>query len=276
MSADPIAVIEDIRFSYGRREGVLALDGVSLELERGSVLGLIGGNGSGKTTLARHLNGLLRPSTGRVMVEGLDTARHDVRVLARHVGYVFQNPSHQLFARTVAEELAFGPRNLECSPEEVDGRVGAAAETLGLTDVLQAHPRRLPFPLRKLVAIAAVLTMRPSLLVLDEATIGQDDRMARRIADLIHELRDGGTTVVCATHDLALVAGVADRLVVLRDGRVVADDTPRTVLSDRALMAATGLTPPQITQLSLSMPDRVGRPAALSIDELVAEVRAAS
>ena len=272
----PIAVIEDVRFRYGGRDGVLALDGVSLEVARGSVLGLVGQNGSGKTTLARHLNGLLRPSSGRVVVEGLDTNRHDVRTMARHVGYVFQNPSHQLFARTVADELAFGPRNLGCPPGEVDTRIAAVADALELTDVLGAHPRRLPFPLRKLVGIASVLTMRPSLLVIDEPTTGQDHRAARRIADLIRGLRDGGTTVVCASHDLALVADVADRIVALSDGQVVADGSPRDVLSDRELVATTGLTPPQITELSLAMPDRAGRPGALSIGELVAEVRAGS
>lgn len=270
----PVVSIDDLRFVY-REGGIVALDGVSLEVARGSVVGVAGQNGSGKTTLTKHLNGLLRPTSGRVLVEGLDTARHPVRTLARHVGYVFQNPNHQLFARTVADELAFGPRNLGCTSDEVEARVAAVSAAFDLDSVLGTHPYRLPFPLRKLVSIASVLTMRPSVVVLDEPTNGQDHRTARRIADLIAGLRDGGTTVMCVSHDMLLVAGVVDRLIVLRDGRVVADGTPRQVLSDRELIASTRLSPPQITELSLAIPGRGDRSGALSIAELLDEFRTA-
>ena len=272
--AGPIVAVQDVRFAYGT--GVVALDGVSLEVERESVVGLIGANGSGKTTLGKHLNGLLRPSSGRVIVDGVDTSRRSIQALARTVGFVFQNPGHQLFARTVADELAYGPRNLGISPEEVDARVGSVAAALGLHDVLTTSPHRLPFPVRKLVGIASVLTMRPRVLVLDEPTTGQDERTTRRIAELIGRQRADGTTVVCASHDLSLVAAVADRVVVLRDGTVVADGPPRSVIADGEAMAAAGLTPPQITELSLAMPGRAGRPGALSVHELVEEVRASS
>ncbi len=272
--AGPIVAVQDVRFAYGT--GVVALDGVSLEVERKSVVGLIGANGSGKTTLGKHLNGLLRPSSGRVIVDGVDTSRRSIQALARSVGFVFQNPGHQLFARTVADELAYGPRNLGISPEEVDARVGSVAAALGLHDVLTTSPHRLPFPVRKLVGIASVLTMRPRILVLDEPTTGQDERTTRRIAELIGRQRADGTTVVCASHDLSLVAAVADRVVVLRDGTVVADGPPRSVIADGEAMAAAGLTPPQITELSLAMPGRAGRPGALSVHELVEEVRASS
>ena len=269
-----VVAIEDVRFSYPG--GARALDGVSLEIARGTGLGVVGQNGSGKTTLAKHLNGLLRPTAGRVVVEGLDTARHPVRALARHVGYVFQNPGHQLFARTVAAELAFGPRNLGVAPDEIDARVASVAETLQLADVLTVHPYRLPLPIRKLVTIASVLTMRPSVLVLDEPTTGQDHRTSRRITEVIDRVRAGGTTVVCVTHDMTLLAAISDRAVVLHDGRIAADESPRAVLSDRALMAATRLRPPQVTELSLGMPGRGDRPGALSVGELVDEIRSAS
>ena len=146
----------------------------------------------------------------------------------------------------------------------------------GLHDVLTTSPHRLPFPVRKLVGIASVLTMRPRVLVLDEPTTGQDVRTTRRIAELIGRQRAAGTTVVCASHDLSLVAAVADRVVVLRGGTVVADGPPRSVIADGEAMAAAGLTPPQITELSLAMPGRAGRPGALSVHELVEEVRASS
>ena len=179
----------------------------------------MGQNGSGKTTLAKHLNGLLRPTSGRVVVTGLDTTGHPVRELARHVGYVFQNPGHQLFARTVAEELAIGPRNLGVAADEIDDRIASVTETLQLTDVLPMHPYRLPLPMRKLVTIASVLTMRPSVLVLDEPTTGQDHRTSRRITEVIDAVRAGGTTIVCVTHDMSLLAAVSDRVVVLHEGR---------------------------------------------------------
>ncbi len=270
----PIVAVDGVRFAY--ETGVVALDGVSFEIGRGSVVGLIGANGSGKTTLGKHLNGLLRPWSGRVVVDGVDTSRQSIQTLARTVGYVFQNPGHQLFARTVADELAYGPRNLGIPPDEVDARVRAVAAALRLADVLGTSPHRLPFPLRKLVGIASVLTMRPRVLVLDEPTTGQDERTVRSIAELIGQQRTAGTTVVCASHDLSLVAAVADRVVVLRDGAMVADGPPRSVIADPEAMAAAGLTPPQITELSLAMPGRAGRPGALSVHELVDEVRASS
>jgi energy-coupling factor transporter ATP-binding protein EcfA2 len=275
MTDEPAVIsLKDVRYAYPGT-GAAALDGVSLEIRRGSLVGFVGQNGSGKTTLTKHLNGLLRPTSGRVLVEGLDTAREPVRRLARHVGYVFQNPGHQLFARTVADELAFGPRNLGCTAEEIEDRVAAVAGSLGLTDVLSVHPYRLPFPVRKLVTIAGVLTMRTSVVVLDEPTTGQDHLTSRRIAAVLDGLRDTGTTVVCVTHDMSLLAEASDRLVVLHEGRVAADGTPRDVLSDRVLLATTSLRAPQISELSLALPGRGGRPAALSVDELVSELRGA-
>jgi energy-coupling factor transporter ATP-binding protein EcfA2 len=272
--ADAVISIHDVRYAYPGA-GAAALDGVSLELPRGSFVGLVGQNGSGKSTLTKQLNGLLRPTSGRVLVEGLDTAREPVRRLAQHVGYVFQNPAHQLFARTVAEELAFGPRNLGYAAEEVEERVASVAASLGLRDVLSAHPYRLPFPVRKLVTIAGVLTMRTSVVVLDEPTTGQDHRTTRRVATVLDAMRAAGTTVVCVTHDMSLLAETSDRLVVLHEGRVAADGEPRDVLTDRALLATTSLRPPQISELSLALPGRRGRPAALSVDELLGELRGA-
>ena len=261
----------DVRYAYP--DGTIALDGVALRLDRGVIVAVVGQNGSGKTTLAKHLNGLLRPSAGRVVVDGLDTAKHPVRTLAAHVGYVFQNPSHQLFARTVAEELAFGPRNLGVPPPEIEERVRQVVVGLGLEPHLEDHPHRLPLPVRKLVSIGSVLTMRTPILVLDEPTTGQDHRTATRITTLIRAARDAGTTVALVTHDMALVADVAERLVVMDAGRVVADGSPRDLLGDVALSSATRLAPPQVTQLAAALPGRAGRPAVLSVAELVAELR---
>jgi energy-coupling factor transport system ATP-binding protein len=271
VSGPPAVVVRDVRFVYPG--GVVALDSVSLEIPPGQVVAIAGQNGSGKTTLTKLLNGLLQPTSGSVAVDGIQTAGRRTEELARHVGYVFQNPNHQLFARTVAEELAFGPRNLGLEPKEVDRRVAEVAATFGLTDHLAEHPYRLGYPIRKLVGIASVVAMRPSILVLDEPTTGQDHRTSDGIRAVLGDVRDAGTTIVCVTHDMELVAALADRLVVMREGRLAADGTPRAVFADTATMAATRLRPPQITRLSMALPAFADTPPALEITELVDALR---
>ena len=225
----PVIVLDGVRYTYPSAESE-AIDGVSLEIDGPAVVGIAGQNGSGKTTLAKLVNGLLRPDSGRVVVDGLDTILADPRRLAAHAGLVFQNPGHQLFASTVAEELAFGPRNMGLSPEEVEQRVARAATLLDVEDVLEEHPYRLGLARRKLVAIASVVSMRPSILILDEPTTGQDMRTVDGLTRLVADLRADETIVLLVTHDMALLAEVAERLVVLDGGRVAADDTPRALL----------------------------------------------
>jgi energy-coupling factor transport system ATP-binding protein len=271
--AGPALSIRGVSFSYAR-DAPRALDGIDLAVNAGEVVGIAGPNGSGKTTLARLVIGLLRPTTGSIVVDGLDTGRHSMRVLASHVGYAFQDPGHQLFARTVADELAFGPRNLGLSDAEVDRRVADAAARLGIGPVLGRHPRHLGPGERRIVSIASVITMRPSVLILDEPTTGQDHRTAASLARLIGELRAGGTTVLCIAHDMPLLADVADRLVVLADGRVVADGPTREVFGDAGMMTAAGLLAPQVTRLSQRLPRAGGPWPALSVGELATVLQA--
>jgi energy-coupling factor transport system ATP-binding protein len=273
MNGPQAVAVRDVRFAYPG--GVVALDGVSLEIPPGQVAAVAGQNGSGKTTLTKLLNGLLQPTSGSVTVDGVDTTGRRTQELARHVGYVFQNPNHQLFARTVAEELAFGPRNLGVAAGEVDRRVAEVAAMFGLADRLPEHPYRLGYPVRKLVGIASVVAMRPSILVLDEPTTGQDHRTSEAIGAVLQDVRDAGTTIVCVTHDMELVATLADRMVVMREGRLAADGTPRSVFADSATMAATRLRAPQITRLSVALPAMAGRPPALEVAELVDALRGA-
>jgi len=267
----PIITFDAVRFAYPALE-TPALDGVSLEIARASVVGISGQNGSGKTTLVKLVNGLLRPDAGRVTVDGLDAARARVRELAAHAALAFQNPTHQLFASTVADELAFGPRNLGVEEDEVLARVSLAASRLGLSGVLDRHPYRLGAAGRKLVSVASVLTMQTPVVVLDEPTTGQDHRTVRTLAELICELRGAGVTVLVVAHDMAFHAEVADRLVVLDRGRVIAEGAPRTVFADGALMARAGLVAPQITELSqrLHRPDGADPWPALTVGELAA------
>ncbi len=274
MTEEPAAALtlRDVSFRYAPA-GPWAVDGCTLDVRAGHVVGIAGRNGSGKSTLARLMQGLLRPSSGTVSVDGLDTARTPVRRLAAHAGYVAQNPNHQLFASTVAAELAFGPRNLRLPAAEVDARVADAAARLGIEDVLERHPYHLGRARRKLVTIASVLAMRTPVLILDEPTTAQDHRTSEVIRGLIREVRDGGTAVVCISHDVRLLADVADRLVLLDAGRTIADDAPRTVFADDAVLRRAGLEPPQVTQLALRLRGPQRPWAALSVDEVAASLR---
>jgi energy-coupling factor transporter ATP-binding protein EcfA2 len=268
----PIVMVDNVSYVYSRG-AVLALDGVSLTVPAGQVVGVVGQNGSGKTTLTKLLNGLLKPSSGTIVVNGMNTADNPVQKMAAHVGYVFQNPNHQLFATTVEDELKFGPRNLGVPEAELAERVTEAVEFFKLQDVLQLHPYRISFPLRKLVGIASIFTMRPKVFILDEPTTGQDHRTTGVINKLIRRLGERGDTVLCVSHDMPLLADVAERLIVMWNAKLIADGTPREVFADKAMMDQTHLAPPQITQLSLRIPSRAGRPAALSVEELVNDLR---
>lgn len=262
--------VREARYVYPRGN-VVALESISVDIPEGQSLGVVGQNGSGKTTLTKLLNGLLKPTSGQVFVGDRDTARSTVQELAGDVGYVFQNPNHQLFAPTVADELAFGPRNIGVPEAEIPERVAEAVEFFGLQDVLRLHPYRISFPLRKLVGIASIFTMRPRVFILDEPTTGQDHRTTSTINRLIRQLRDRGSTVICVAHDMPLLADVSERLIVMWNARLIADGTPREVFADRATMERTHLAPPQITQFSMALPGRAGRQPALALSELADE-----
>lgn len=234
---------------YEYPDGTPALRGVDLDLPSGSTVALAGPNGAGKTTLARLLNGLLIPSRGRVTVGDLDTAEVPASRVAARVGYVFQNPRRQVFAATVHEEVAFGPRNL--GRPGVDEAVEAALARVGLAGRGGAHPYELtPSELRR-VALASVLSMDTPVLVLDEPTASLDGPDHGRLLEILGHLREKGVTVVVITHDLDFAAEECDRVVVLRDGRVAADGPPGEVFSQEhverpsvsRMAAALGLPP---------------------------------
>ncbi|MBX3194398.1 MAG: ABC transporter ATP-binding protein [Microbacteriaceae bacterium] len=267
----PAIRVEGARFVYPTGN-VVALDGVDLTIDHGEIVGIIGQNGSGKTTLTKLFNGLLKPTAGRVVVDGIETAGRSVQEMAPHVGYVFQNPNHQLFARTVADELQFGPRNIGVPEEEIEERVANAVEFFGLQDYVEEHPYRVSFPIRKLVGIASIVTMRPPILVLDEPSTGQDHQTTHIINDLMRRLREEGTTVVCVSHDMPLLADVVERVVVMRNTRIIADASPREVFADESLMLQTNLQAPQITEIALETVVPLGGPVALTPHELADDI----
>jgi energy-coupling factor transport system ATP-binding protein len=251
---------------------VLALDGVSLEIAEGESVGIVGQNGSGKTTLTKLLNGLLKPTSGNIVVDGKDTAKNSVQQMSSTVGYVFQNPNHQLFAPSVTAELAFGPTNLKLPPEEITERIAHALEFFDIKQYAEMHPYRLSFPLRKLVGIASVFTMGPKVFVLDEPTTGQDHQTTKVINQLIHRLQDRGSTVICVSHDMPLLADVSKRMIVMWNAKIIADGSAREVFGNTEVMERTHIAPPQITQISLRLKSRKGKPASLSVAELSAEL----
>jgi energy-coupling factor transport system ATP-binding protein len=268
-----VAAIEvaKARYVYPRGD-VVALNNVDLRIEPGEIVGIIGQNGSGKTTLTKLFNALLKPTSGTVLINGIDTADKIVQQMAPHVGYVFQNPNHQLFARTIQAELEFGPTNIGVPPEEIAERVARAVEFFGLAEVIDEHPYRVSFPIRKLVGIASIVTMQPSILIFDEPSTGQDHHTTHIINDLMRRLRDDGTTVVCVSHDMPLLADVVERVVVMKNTEIIADASPREVFADRQLMARTNLQAPQITEIALDTVVPLGGPVALTPMELADDI----
>jgi len=265
-------VVQDLWYSYG--DEVTALRGIDLEIEDGDYVAVIGQNGSGKTTLVKHFNGLLKPMRGRVLVRGnnglQDTAGLTVGQLAQTVGYVFQNPDHQIFCDTTREELAFGPRNLGLPEAEVRRRVEEALVRFDLEEYADRPPAVLGYGLRRKIGVAAVYAMRPHIFILDEPTTGLDWRSTMELMELIGEMHRHGHTILLVTHDMKLVAAFSQKSLVLRDGQVLAYDDTRTVFKHSEVLRDTQIEPPQITQLAkrmvpYGMPDDV-----LSVEEFYA------
>ena len=226
--------------------GVRALDGLDLAIGAGERVALVGQNGSGKTTLVRHLNGLLRPTDGRVTVDGSDAATLTVAQLAARVGLVFQDPDRQIFAGSVRAEVEFGPRNLGRSGADLRAGVAEALDAVGLAGDVGTNPYDLGQSRRKLLALASVLAMRTQVLVLDEPTTGQDARGVERVRAVIESVAAEGRSVVAISHDMRFVAETFERVVVMRAGRIVLDGPPTSVFARDAwdALSSTYLEPP--------------------------------
>lgn len=243
--------IKDLRFTYPT--GVEALGGISLTIESGEQVAIIGQNGAGKTTLVKHLNGLLLPTHGSVLIGEWDTRGHSVAKLARRVGYVFQNPDEQLFSRSVGQEVAFGPRNLGYGAEELEELVKDALALTELSDKTESNPYDLSPTWRKMVALAAIISMDTPVLVFDEPTTGQDAVSVERIAHVIAALRARGKTVITITHDIDFCAENFERVIALSAGRILLDGPAGEVLGQEQTLAATYVDPPQLTRLGLRL-----------------------
>lgn len=259
----------DLRFRYP--EGTLALDGVSIIVPPGECVAIIGQNGSGKSTLVRHLNGLLRATSGEVLVAGRPVGKRHVAELARDVGITFQNPDRQIFSGSIRDEVAFGARNVGLDGTALQAAVAGALEAVGLEDEGDTNPYDLGYSRRKLLAIASVLAMGTPVVVLDEPTTGQDARGIARVGAIVRRLRAEGRTVIAISHDMAFVAEHVGRVVVMRAGRVVLDGTPAEVFAEEAwpTLASTYLEPPYAAVVGA----RLGLGSTPTIDSVVEALR---
>lgn len=239
--------INDLHFTYPA--GVQALRGISLVIESGEQVAIVGQNGAGKTTLVRHFNGLLQPTSGEVIISDWDTRKHSVAKLAARVGYVFQNPDEQLFSRDVKTEVAFGPRNLGFSAEQVQGQVDEALAMTELTDKTETNPYDLSPTWRKMVAIASVVAMDTPIIIFDEPTTGQDAVNIARIANVIKTLKERGKTVITITHDIDFCAENFERVIAMSQGKILLDGKANDVFCQEKILATTYVDPPQLARL---------------------------
>jgi len=252
---EPVALARDVRYTYD--DGTIALRGVDFELYRGEMLALLGPNGSGKTTLAKILAGIYRASSGQVQVLGQDVRSRRTRArLPGLVGYVFQNPDHQLFHRSVRDEIDSGLRNLGMPPAHRRKMIAATLETVGLSPVTDEDPLFLSKGQRQRLAVAAVLAMGPEILIVDEPTTGQDARSVAGIMQLLCDLQRQGKTVLVITHDMTLVAEYCQRIVAFRDGKLAFTGTPIQLFEDQEMLKRTGLHPPAAAALAARMRER--------------------
>jgi len=251
-----------------------ALDGVDLAIARGERVAIVGQNGSGKSTLVRHFNGLLRPTEGRVLVDGVDAAGRRVAHLAASVGLAFQDPDRQIFAARVRTEVAFGPRNLGRRGADLDRAIDEALVATGLDKDAQTNPYDLGYSRRKLLALASILAMGTPVVVLDEPTTGQDARGVARIHAIVDDLAGAGRTLIAISHDMRFVAEAFDRVVVMRDGRIVLDGPPAHVFAEAAwpVLASTFLEPPLAARIGA----RLGLGSTPTDEALLAAVGPAS
>ena len=249
------------RYSEGSAFSTVALDDVNLTIEDGEFIGIIGHTGSGKSTFVQHLNGLLKPSTGQILIDGQDLngEKADRRALRQRIGLVFQYPEYQLFEETVAKDIAFGPKNQGLSKKEIDERVRYAMDCVHLD--YDKYAEKSPFELSggqmRRVAIAGVLAMRPKVLILDEPTAGLDPRGRDRILSMLEDLHQKEhTTILMVSHSMDDMARLATRLIVLSDGKVALTGTPREVFSQEEKMVSLGLDVPAAARLCRALREK--------------------
>lgn len=245
--------VKDLHFTYPT--GLEALRGINLTINDGEFLAVMGQNGAGKTTLVKHFNGLLKPTKGEVLVNGVNTRDVSVAKLARNVGFVFQNPDHQLFSETVEEEIAFALRNFGFKEAAIEKQVDWALNLLDVTQYRKTSPFMLSGGERKRVALASILAWDPQVIILDEPTIGQDHHQKEKLQQFILQLNAQKKTVIVVTHDVEFVAECNPRVILMSQGKILAEGITKEILTNQKLVAQASIVPPQITQIFLELAD---------------------
>ena len=241
--------VKNLKYSYNSQ--YQALKGVSLKVNKGEMVSLLGKNGAGKSTLFLHLNGIYEPDEGQVFIDG-EELKYDKKSLLKFrqkVGIVFQNPDDQIFAPTVEEDVAFGPLNLGLPMEEVQDRVEDALARVGMSGFEKAAPHHLSGGQKKRVAIAGILAMKPEIMVLDEPTAGLDPQGVTNLTKLLRQLNDEGITIIISTHEVDLVPNYADKIFVLVDGLLIGEGTPKEIFSQPEILEKANLKVPIVTDL---------------------------
>ncbi|MGQ9679644.1 MAG: ABC transporter ATP-binding protein [Candidatus Bathyarchaeia archaeon] len=268
-------IIEASNVSYSYPNGMKAIKDVSLSISKGEFVAIMGENGAGKTTLVKHFNGLLRPQTGRLLIDGVDSATMSVAALARRVGLVFQNPDDQLFSENVEEEVRFALKNFGFSKEVIEKRVDWALNLLDIERYRKSSPFILSGGERKRVALASVLAWDPDVLVLDEPTIGQDYAQKERLRHFLMQLRSQGKTTVIVTHDVEFVVDCKPRIILMSQGRIIADGPTEIVMTDFETLNKASVSPPEILKVFRRISDLGFPENVLDVDE-AAEIIARS
>lgn len=252
---------EKVSFAYEKKN---ILDNLNFSIEKGEFVAIVGRNGAGKTTLMKLLNGLLKPTSGCVTIGNLDTRTSRTSELAKHVGFLFQNPDRQICQNTVREEIEFGLKCVLKDKAEIEKRCNSTMESFGLSG--EHDPFSLSRGERQKIALASILALSPEILVLDEPTTGLDYKECMLILDRICELNKKGTTVIMVCHDMELVADFAQRVIVLGEGNILADGSCRKVMIDSKVLESASLAPPQIAGLAIRLGD--GFKDVLTLEEM--------
>lgn len=239
--------------TFVRPNGVVALNDIDLEIGKGELITIIGANGAGKTTLLKHMNGLLKPTKGRVLVDGVDTRRTTVASLSKKIGLVFQNPDHQLFSETVEAEILFGLKNFGFNESEAKRKMNEMLEFFGLKELRNRAPLTLSGGEKKRLCIASVLAWNPEVLILDEPTVGQDYLNKLKLYEVIEKLQKRGKGVIIVSHDIEFLWPLQARTVVMVDGRIVTDGPAQQVYLDSQLLKRARIRQPQLAELSAKL-----------------------
>ncbi|MFQ6056137.1 MAG: ABC transporter ATP-binding protein, partial [Methanosarcinales archaeon] len=260
-------VIEDLEYIH--EDGTVALKGINLVLNKGEFVAIIGKNGAGKSTLASLLIGLLKPTHGKIFIDGIDTKNKKVADLAQKIGYLFQNPDNQIFTSKVFDEVAFGLRNINLDSKEVEYRVEKSLKTMELWEYKERHPHSLSRGQRQRLAVASILAMEPDILVLDEPTTGQDYGHIEKFMSLVKKLNNGGKTIILITHDMGIVAEYANRTIVMKNGEIFLDGNTRDVFFQTELLKESFIEPPISTIIANKLRKNLSSvPRFLTVEDL--------